>query len=68
MNKSTRLRIVIMTLKIFGWSWIIIILAGSALSLPNANFLDDIPRTLGQIFGILFILSPGIAALYWARK
>jgi len=67
MDKATRLLIVIMALKIFGYSWMILIIGGLALS--DMQLADPFTvRGLGQIFGMLFLLSPGISALYWANK
>ncbi len=67
MDKATRLLIVLMALKIFGYSWMILIIGGLALS--DMQLADSFTaKGLGQILGMLFLLAPGISALYWANK
>lgn len=67
MDQATKLRVVIRTLKIFGWGWLVIIGIPLILVFITGPW-DDIPRKIGNILGILFLLSPGISALYWARR
>ncbi len=67
MDKATRLLLVLMALKIFGYSWMILIIGGLALS--DMQLADSFTaKELGQILGMLFLLAPGISALYWANK
>ena len=61
-NKPIRLKIV------FGITWILGIGGYIISGLQFVSPLDNFPRAMGQLIGILIILSPGIAALYWGRK
>ena len=60
MKKETRLKLVLTTLHILGWGYLLIVGIPIVQNLAPLTELD-FSRGIGQIFGTLVILSPGLA-------